>query len=88
MEEWEAKLVERIKYAMAARGQTQTTLGKAIGMQQRSISDRMTGIVSWNAREIPAVARALGVPIEELLPRLDSNQQPAGYRYALRRQSA
>ena len=57
---------------------------EAMGLSRGSFAKKLRGEVVWNARDIAAVAGVLGVDPGELfegvLPHLDSNQKPAGYR--------
>lgn len=69
-----------VRRLMAERSVTQTDLARAMGLPQPSISKRLRGVVAWDAEDLDRLVEAFGVPIEGLvLPRLDSNQQPADY---------
>lgn len=57
-----------IRAEMARRGISQTTLAAAVGMSQFSISSRIRGVTAWTLDELVAVADALDVPLEVILP--------------------
>ena len=58
-----------IRAELARAGETQTTLAERLGVSQVWVSRRLTGGVSINITELQAIARALGVPTADLLPR-------------------
>ena len=75
-------------------GLRQRHLAEILGISQAQVSARLRGQVSWNLDELDLLATAFGVQPGEfmatpprgipagasgVLPRLDSNQQPAGY---------
>jgi transcriptional regulator with XRE-family HTH domain len=67
------------------RGWTQQDVADMIGVQQASVSRKLLNKQRWWVDEVYAIADAGGVDPAYLtstdgLPRLDSNQQPAGYR--------
>ena len=68
---------------------TQVALGASIGMGSVTLNRKLRGERHWTIAEIVAMAGRLGVSVEitgdgqcivRELPRLDSNQQPSGYR--------
>lgn len=62
---------------------SQRALSKAVGISQASVSAKLRGHVGITIPELMRIAGALDVDPGELLPRLDSNQQPSGYPFAL-----
>lgn len=61
---------------------SQTTAADHLGISQSALSRSLRGERRWRIAEVVALAALLGVPITDLLPRLDSNQQPFGLRIA------
>lgn len=59
----------------------QIDLCDALGLSRQSVSQKLRGERPWSVDELLATARYLEVPVTELLPRLDSNQEPAGQRW-------
>ena len=75
-----SKLVAEEVRALAARKRVSgADLAKALGISAMSMSRRMNGHLPFGVDELAVVANALGVPVEQLLPHLDSNQKPADY---------
>lgn len=68
---------ETVHRLMFRRRITQTKLCKSMNMTQSTLSKKLHGERKWTLDDVYAAAAALNVPIEELLPRLDSNQQPS-----------
>lgn len=64
-------------------GVPQKQLAEVIGVTQSTLSKKMRGTVPWTVEELVAAADFLGVDPGVLLPRKDSNLQPAGYGYGL-----
>ncbi len=78
----------------ARHGLRQKHLSEILGISQPQVSARLNGHLPWNTDEIDALAAAFGIEPGDLmrtppqgiptaavlskLPRLDSNQQPAG----------
>lgn len=56
----------------------QVHLARALGITQTAVSRKIRGDRPWSAREVMAAARLLKVPTTALLPRPDSNGEPAG----------
>lgn len=81
-----------VRYLMATRGVTQMQLGAAMNLSQTAISKRLRGVTPWDTTDLDKLAHIFGVAAPHLtakgphpdwsaapgLPRLDSNQQPAG----------
>ncbi len=61
---------------------TQAELGRAIGVQQGAMSKKLRGMAPITGSDLMKIARVLGVDPGDLLPRLDSNQQPSVYQQA------
>jgi transcriptional regulator with XRE-family HTH domain len=65
--------------AQAARKQIRgSRLAVILGISENAMSRRMTGKLPFGIDELAAVAAALDVTVQDLLPHLDSNQKPAG----------
>ena len=58
----------KIRGAMGETQVTQIALSQRTGMGQTLISERLRGQVPWRVDEVVHVARALGVPLQRLLP--------------------
>lgn len=71
-------LARRIREIVAGRQISGTKLAEAIDLDQRAFSRRYRGRTPWTVDELYALAGVLGLNVSELLPRLDSNQQPFG----------
>ena len=71
---------KRIHSRMWDRHITQTAMAPRLGMTQSGLSKKLRGDRPWTLDELYRAADALGCTLEELLPRMDSNQQPSDYR--------
>ena len=72
-------------FAGRRRRLTRSELARMIGMNNTAAGSRWRGEMEWRLSELPSVANALGVSIDDLLtpprgvdlrPRQDSNLQP------------
>lgn len=83
-----AGVLERIHVLMWRNHVKQTKLAPMVGVDQSVLSKKLRGKVPLTLVELLRIADALGVSAAELmgaqpadlLPRLDSNQEPSGYR--------
>ena len=76
-------VASNIRAEAARAGLTQAQLGVALGVNRVGVGHRFRGITPWTLDEVERAARLFGVRPADLLvelPRLDSNQQPSGYR--------
>ena len=73
-----AQIAVEIRVLCARKGLSQTELARRIGVPQPTFSRRMRGDVAFDTFDLQAIAAALEVKVSDLLPQLDSNQQPAG----------
>jgi transcriptional regulator with XRE-family HTH domain len=62
---------------------TQTAMAPRLGMTQSGLSKKLRGDRPWTLDELYRAADALGCPLDELLPRRDSNLEPSDYRTRL-----
>ena len=72
-----------VRAEAARRGMSQTRFALAMGMSRTAVSQRYSGHTPWTVDEMQRAARLFGMRPADLLvvlPRLDSNQQPSGYR--------
>jgi transcriptional regulator with XRE-family HTH domain len=74
------RVAAKVRGAAAEQQVTNVRLAKALGLSENSMSRRMTGKQEFGIGELAAVAAVLDVPVDRLLPHLDSNQKPAGER--------
>lgn len=66
---------------MAARREiTSKEIAHYLGTTEMSVSRRMRGAVPWTAAELLTISRLLRCRPVDLLPHLDSNQEPFDYR--------
>jgi len=72
-------LGERVHTLMFRQHLSQTKMAPAVGVSQSVLSRKLRGEIEWSVADLMAAATALDVPSADLLPRLDSNQQPSGY---------
>lgn len=70
----------RIRELLAVTRTSREDLAAATGITVGTLAKRLQGVRPWLAAELVAVADALDVAPGELLPRQDSNLQPADYR--------
>lgn len=80
---WSLVVAGNVRALMARRGVNQQRIAQVLGLSQTAVSKRLRGVTPWDVNEMGTLADAFGVPITALLeglPRLDSNQQPAGFR--------
>ena len=78
-----ATVSDNIAAEAGRRRLTQGQLAAGLGMGRQSVQARYTGRTPWTLDEVQRAARFFGVRPADLLlelPRLDSNQQPSGYR--------
>ena len=84
-ENLDAQIGELVHQALWRARATQTDLAQALNVDQGSVSRRLRGRIAWRVSDLMAAGRLCGVDWMTLvpgaggLPRLDSNQQPAGY---------
>jgi len=64
------------------QGIPQRELAEVLGIGQSTMSKKLRGSVSWTVQELVSSAVFLDVPPVDLLPRVDSNHQPADIRRA------
>lgn len=70
---------ERAHTLMFRRRLTQVAVAPLMGTSQANLSRKLRGEVVWTVEDLVRIAAVLDVEPGELLPRLDSNQQPSGY---------
>jgi transcriptional regulator with XRE-family HTH domain len=68
----------RLRSAMVLAGLRTSNLAEEIQVTQITVQRHMRGESLPDAAQITRYCSALGVSADYLLPRLDSNQQPAG----------
>jgi transcriptional regulator with XRE-family HTH domain len=72
-------VLEEIRVWMARRRLNQSELAELLGEGQPWVSRRLGGRTPLTVDDLQRVADALGVDVLALLPRKDSNLQPAGF---------
>ncbi len=78
-------VADNVRAFAGRRRLTRSELARMIGMNNTAAGSRWRGEMEWRLSELPSVANALGVSIDDLLtpprgvdlrPRQDSNLQP------------
>jgi DNA-binding Xre family transcriptional regulator len=64
---------------MARRMMSGADLSRAIGLSQPQVAKRVRGDLAWSLDELDMLAKVFRCSVTDLLPRLDSNQQPSDY---------
>jgi transcriptional regulator with XRE-family HTH domain len=72
----DAAIGARVHHVMWPQRITQKRLAAALDVEQSTVSKKLRGSIPWSAAEIVLAAKVLGCPPGDLLPRLDSNQEP------------
>jgi len=70
---------DRAHQIMWRRRMTANGLGKALGISGATLGRKLRGSIAWSAADVLLVADVLDVDPADLLPRLDSNQEPSGF---------
>jgi transcriptional regulator with XRE-family HTH domain len=78
----DAMVGERLHLQMWQRQIPQTRLADRLGVTQGTLSRKLRGKSPWSLDELYEAAAALGCDVTDLLPQLDSDQQPFGYGLA------
>jgi len=80
---------KRVAGIMFDKRVPQTKMSRRLGITQSTLSKKLHGDRPWSTEEVYQAARLLKASIEdvlptmdEVLPHLDSNQEPFGYRRA------
>lgn len=73
---------QNIRDHLAAAGVGTMEAGLALGIGQVSVQRHLRGDTEPSLDQLDVYARLCGVGIADLLPRLDSNQEPTGSRSA------
>ena len=76
----DAAIGRQVHELLWTRGIRQQPVYTALGISRSALTKKMRGEIRWYAEDLVIVAGLLGVPPGDLLPRLDSNQQPSGCR--------
>lgn len=79
MSQIDGAVAEEVRVMIARKRVTQKRLAATVGLTPMALSRRLAGDVPISAAELVKIAGALGCRPEELLPHLDSNQEPFGY---------
>lgn len=82
-----ATIAANIRAEIARRGMKDGEFAVAFRMTPMSMSRRLSGNTPFTTSEVKRAADYFGVPVASLfepqLPRLDSNQQPIGFKPGL-----
>ncbi len=76
---YDYQVARNVRLAIMDSRKMQKEIALAAGMHPSSMTMSMQGKRPWRAEEVVRIALATGVEVTDLLPRLDSNQQPAAY---------
>jgi transcriptional regulator with XRE-family HTH domain len=78
------RTAEEIRVLLARRMMSAAELARRTGMKQSTLARRMTGETAFDLDDLEAIAQALGVAVQELLPSAEtvakSGQAEFGYR--------
>lgn len=55
-----------VKIFLMARGKSQTALGKKLGLQRSTMSNKIHGRTAWTAADVFETANFLNVPVQRL----------------------
>ena len=58
-----------VRAEIARRGMSQATLAQVIGVSQSQFSKRLRGVIAFDINELSAIAKALDIPLADLLPK-------------------
>lgn len=56
-----------VRYALAARGENQTTLARVLGIAASGVNQRLSGRVAWRLDELDTLADYFGVSVVDLI---------------------
>lgn len=70
---------QSLHVTMWRRGISQARLAERMGVTQGTLSRKLRGKSPWTIEEVYQAAAALGADPKDLLPQLDSDQQPFGF---------
>lgn len=76
---YRALVAAEIRAWSGRRGYTQAELAERMGVSPSWMSRRLKGSRMIDVEDLALFAKALDVQVTDLLPRLDSNQQPFDY---------
>ena len=62
-----ARVALRVRAQMRSQGVSQTRLAAELGCTQQALSRRLTGLVTFDVRELATVANALHTTVEALV---------------------
>ena len=77
--DYRSLVAAEIRAWAARRGIKQVELAARLGESESWVSRRLKGGRMIEVNDLARIASVLGVSVQDLLPRLDSNQQPSGY---------
>jgi len=75
-------VARKIRGRLAESERTQQDAADVLGFSVAAFNRRMKGHVDFTTPELFRLAVWLDVPLTDLLPRMDSNHQPAGWPVA------
>jgi transcriptional regulator with XRE-family HTH domain len=79
MRDIDVALAEEVRVMIARRQIKQRAIAEAIGITPMALSRRLSGDVPISAAELLRISEVLDCRLSELLPHLDSNQEPFDY---------
>jgi len=78
--QWAVGVGLMVRGRLAENERTQHDAARVLGLSQAAVNRRIKGQTAFSITELARISLWLNVPIPELLPRKDSNLQPADYR--------
>jgi transcriptional regulator with XRE-family HTH domain len=86
--EYRAAVCAEIRAMMGRRDMRQRDVARALRCDEKWLSRRLRAEVAFDVDDLHRLALVLHCREVDLLPHLDSNQKPAGYRLRERRLAA
>ena len=71
-------VAEEVRALMGRHRVSQATIAEVLGVSRQAVSKRLTGETPFDVNEVAKLGDYFGVQPSQLLPHLDSNQEPAG----------
>ena len=77
-ESYAPQVAAEVRAWMGRRGMNQRAVCRELGVTPMWLSRRLSAQIVIDVEDLAALAKALRCEVSDLLPRLDSNQQPSG----------
>jgi len=77
---YDQAVAAEVRAMKGRRNVTSKAIAERIGLTEMALSRRMNGTTPFSIGELQLLVRLFKCDLDELLPHLDSNQKPFGYR--------